>query len=316
MSATAQAAVLTLREGNEASIASGSPFNLDNPAVYGQWRDEKLQAAATGAAVVEIADLANPTAEELAAILSACRATNMALYRAPALGGDAAVSRKALAAFVRRLGLSRFEQHRSSGDDGIVPIEVGDAGDKDGFIPYTDRAINWHTDGYYSYRSPERMIRSMVLHCVRDAAQGGENQLLDQDIAYIRLRDENPLFISALMHPEALTIPAFKDDGGGPGHAEVRGPVFVARGDELTMRFTIRKRNVVWRDDPVLAAALEALARILAEDPLIVRRRLAPDEGVVCNNVLHARTAFTNADEGGSGRLLLRVRCYDRIGAA
>lgn len=318
MTAMARAAEAELLpETGGMKLPLDSPFRLENDSAYRRWRDEKLQAGRAAAArtvdVVEIGDLAAPTADELQAVLAACRGHNMALYRAPALAGDAAASRRALARFVRRLGLREFEAHRSSGDDGIVPIEVGEAGDKDGFIPYTDRAINWHTDGYYSYRSPERMIRSMVLHCVRDAAEGGENALLDQDIAYIRLRDAAPAFIAALMHPEAMTIPAF-EDSAGEGHAAVPGPVFIVREGALTMRFTIRKRNIVWREDPVLAEALQALAGILENDPLIVRRRLAPDEGLVCNNVLHNRAAFANGPAQEAGRLLLRVRCYDRVG--
>lgn len=296
-------------------IRSDSPFPLENAAAYRQWRDEKLQAAAEAkdAGLVEIRDLGQPTAEETAALLEACRRSNMALYRAPALARDAAATRRALGAFARTLGMQDFEKHRSSGDDGIVPIEVTEAGGRAGFIPYSDRAINWHTDGYYAYRGPDRPIRSMVLHCVRNASAGGENALLDQDIAYIRLRDANPAFVEALMHPQAMAVPAF-EDRAGPGHGMVAGPVFIADGDALTMRFTIRKRNVVWRDDPMLAAALQKLAEVLADDPLIVRRRLEPNEGIVCNNVLHNRTAFTDGGKAGSGRLLLRIRCYDRIG--
>ena len=38
----------------------------------------------------------------------------------------------------------------------------------------------------------------MLLHCVRDAAEGGVNRFLDHDIAYILLRDAIPTFIAAL----------------------------------------------------------------------------------------------------------------------
>jgi alpha-ketoglutarate-dependent taurine dioxygenase len=68
-------------------------------------------------------------------------------------------------------------------------------GERKEFIPYTDKPIRWHTDGYYNI--PERTVRGMVLHCVQSAASGGENQLLDHEIAYILLRDENPDFIRA-----------------------------------------------------------------------------------------------------------------------
>lgn len=293
---------------------AGSPFLLNNVAAYERWRGEKLHAAqaALNDGFIDIADLANPTAFERVALAESCRKTNMALYRAPALGGDETRTRGALAAFARVMGLTRFEEHRSADASGIVPIEVTDTGGRAGFIPYSDRAINWHTDGYYSYRSPTRLIRAMVLHCVRNAAEGGENAFLDQDIAYIRLRDADPAFIEAMMHPAAMTIPGF-DDEAGMSHGEVAGPVFVADGDKLTMRFTIRKRNVIWRDDPALTAARDKLAGVLASDPLIRRGRLNPDEGILCNNVLHDRQAFTNNGDAAAGRLLYRIRSYDPV---
>ena len=44
---------------------------------------------------------------------------------------------------------------------GISPITVRDGpGPAGAFIPYTNRAIKWHTDGYYN--PPERTIRAIV----------------------------------------------------------------------------------------------------------------------------------------------------------
>jgi alpha-ketoglutarate-dependent taurine dioxygenase len=39
--------------------------------------------------------------------------------------------------------------------------------------------------------------------------------------------------------------------------------------------------------------------------------RLAPGEGILCNNVLHSRGAFS--DTSGSERLLYRARFHERI---
>jgi hypothetical protein len=64
------------------------------------------------------------------------------------------------------------------------------------FIPYTHKPINWHTDGYYN--TLDRRILGMTLHCAQDAEAGGENALLDHEIAYIQLRDANPDYIAAL----------------------------------------------------------------------------------------------------------------------
>lgn len=292
---------------------NGNPFDLNDESSYASWRASKLAHAAKPVDFIQILDPARLDVAERRAILEACHANNMAFYRAPALAGNAVDSRKAVASMIKALGLHRFEDHRSAEDDGVVAIEVSDHDGKGGFIPYTDRAINWHTDGYYAYRSPEIMIRSMVLHCVRTASKGGENGFFDHDIAYIRLRDLNPAFIPALMRGDAMTIPAF-DDGDGKSHPAVTGPVFVPHADGLAMRFTVRKRNIQWADDATLLSAVDALREVLANDPLVVRCRLSPNEGVICNNVPHDRTAFENTDGDGEGRLMYRVRSYDRVG--
>ena len=294
------------------SRAPMRPFDLARATDYGAWRAGKLRAAGHGApAFVEIGDLGNPNAAEIGALKTACEASNMAFFRAKPDAEDSA-TRKSLARFVRQMGLREFESHRSGDDDGVVSIEVTQQARKAGFIPYSDLPINWHTDGYYAYRSPDRMIRSMALYCVRNAASGGENGFFDPDIAYIRLRDADPRFIEALSHPQALTIPDFGEEGGG--HGAVAGPVFAVSGGRLAMRFTIRKRNVIWREDKALDAARQKLSEILASDPLVVRARLSPGEGILCNNVLHDRTGFV--DRPDRGRLLLRVRSYDVVGGA
>jgi hypothetical protein len=158
------------------------------------------------------------------------------------------------------------------------------------------------------------MIRAMLLHCVRCASQGGENGLLDHEIAYIRLRDENPDFIAALMHPEAMTIPA-NEEANGKTRTENTGPVFILDPDTggLTMRYTARKRSIRWREDAVTEAAVHALERVLSEDPLILRVKLAPGEGVICNNFLHDRVGFETGPSSAPGRLLYRIRSYSRV---
>jgi alpha-ketoglutarate-dependent taurine dioxygenase len=280
-------------------------------AEYGAWRRRKLALAAQRPEFIEIADLAQPSPGEVAALKAACDSGNMAFFRAAPAGDDSRTAR-ALSQFVRQMGLRQFEQHRSATAEGVVPIEVSQQSGRAGFIPYSDKALNWHTDGYYAYRSPQSMIRSMALYCVRSAAEGGENEFLDPDIAYIRLRDADPRFVEALSHPQALTIPDFGEEGGG--HGAVTGPVFVSAEGRLSMRYTIRKRHVVWRDDPLLDAARDKLGDVLASDPAIVRARLSPGEGILCNNVLHNRSAFHDRD--GQGRLMLRVRSYQFVGAA
>jgi len=94
------------------------------------------------------------------------------------------------------------------------------------------------------------------------------------------------------------------------------GPVFFIDPESQTpgMHYTTRKRHVLWRQDSRTQAAVKALEEVLAADPLILRYKLRPGEGVICNNILHNRSAFTERADG-SGRLLYRTRFHDRISA-
>jgi alpha-ketoglutarate-dependent taurine dioxygenase len=206
-----------------------------------------------------------------------------------------------------------LDGHWLTDEDGISPLSVRGAdepGARKEFIPYTDKPIRWHTDGYYN--PPERTIRGMLLHCVQSAASGGGNQLLDHDIAYILLRDENPEHIRALMAADAMTIPARTDDDG-VARPEQSGPVFsVDAGGFLHMRYTARTKSIAWKDDVATRAAVAALERILVQPtPWTLHGRLEPGMGLVCNNVLHDREGFTDTSE--QKRLLYRARYFERV---
>jgi hypothetical protein len=152
----------------------------------------------------------------------------------------------------------------------------------------------------------------MVLHCVESAATGGENQLLDHEIAYILLRDENPDFIRALSRDDAMTIPPRLDDTG-VARAAQPGPVFsVDAQGYLHMRYTARSISIEWRADAATQAAVAALAKLLATPtPWTLHGRLEPGMGLACNNVLHDRSGFTETPQ--KRRLLYRARYHERI---
>jgi hypothetical protein len=298
---------------NSQAQPSVSPFAPDQERAYRAWREEKIAAYPRSAEEISVAvaRLSEPSEREREAIRNRCAVANMALYRT----SEEADPRAALGAFGRAFGLRTAEDHRSAERDGIVRIEVVSGGGRLGYIPYTDRPINWHTDGYYNFHGPGRSIQAMLLHCARAAAAGGQNRLLDPEIAYIRLRDEDPELVTALMRADAMTIPENVEPDGRTRPVNV-GPVFfidTATG-RLGMRYTARKRNVVWRDDATTLRAAERLEAILNSDPLVLTVRLAPGEGLICNNVLHDRSGFEQGS--GEGRLYYRVRYYNRINAA
>jgi hypothetical protein len=148
---------------------------------------------------------------------------------------------------------------------------------------------------------------------VRAAASGGENALLDHELAYIALRDAAPAAVRALMAADAMTIPERRDADGVARPAQT-GPVFSVGADgALHMRYTARTRSIRWKDDAATRDAVARLAQLLAGGlPWIVRIRLGPGMGVVGHNVLHDRSAFT--DDPAAPRLLYRARFLDRIG--
>ncbi|PLX38676.1 MAG: taurine catabolism dioxygenase TauD [Hyphomicrobiales bacterium] len=294
---------------------AGTPFDLNADDAYRRWRDEKLENHPRSAEdlLVEVGNIADLTPAEHEALLDRCRRANMALYRCGTPCDDPVAVRDRLRALARQFGMDDLENHRSAAEDGLVALEVVDQGGRHGFIPYTNRAINWHTDGYYN--PPEAPIRAMVLHCVRPAASGGINGVLDTEIAYIRLRDKDPELVAALMHPEAMTIPAHVEDNGRE-RATAAGPVFAfdpVTGTLLT-RYTARKRNVVWRDDAATAAAVAALHELFdGDEPFLFHHRLAAGEGLLCNNVLHDRSGFEDDSDPKKTRLYFRARYINRI---
>ncbi|MGD9831860.1 MAG: TauD/TfdA family dioxygenase [Piscinibacter sp.] len=285
-----------------------SPFDLDDDEAYRAWREAKLADAPRGldALVVEVNDPFALSRGERQALRDRCARFNMAIYRSAPGAADPALPR----ALGRQLGLERLDANWLADEDGISPITVrAGAGPAAAFIPYTDRAIQWHTDGYY--HPGERRIRGMILHCVRPAASGGANRLLDHELAYIALRDLDPAHVRALSAPEAMTIPERTDDEGVARPAQ-GGPVFsLDAGGALHMRYTARTRSIVWRDDPATQAAVAALRGVLATSPFVLQGRLEAGMGLVCNNVLHDREAF--ADDPAAPRLLYRARFLDRV---
>lgn len=287
-----------------------SPFLLDDEALYQRWREQKLRNYPVHLEdlIVEVKDPRHLTEAEHQAILSLCRKANMAVY-AGKTGTDP--DRSIPLRLGEQFGLQYLDHNWLADDDGLTSLTVANSGEREHYIPYTNHLIQWHTDGYYN--APERQIHALLLHCVQSAPIGGENRLLDHEMAYLHLRDQNPDYIRALMQPDVMTIPA-RTNGDTVVRAENVGPVFSVgplTGD-LHMRYTIRGRNVIWKDDPLTLQALAALGDWLeCGSSHIFRGKLEPGMGLISNNVLHDRSSFE--DTSGQRRLLYRARYMDRL---
>lgn len=294
---------------------SGHPFSLDDERSYRRWREAKLAVAATRAEqlLVPLADPNSLSEAERQALLERLTRNNMALYQAPAHLDH----KRLVQTLGAQLGLRQLDANWLADEDGVSSItvarETSTQAPRADFIPYTNQPIRWHTDGYY--HPSHRQIRGMTLHCERAAATGGDNALLDHEIAYIALRDRSPAHIRALMAPDAMTIPA-REGEHGVARAAQSGPVFSVHPHDgsLHMRYTARTRSIVWKDDDATRAAVACLVELLASPlPHIVRVRMAPGMGLICHNVLHDRSGFI--DDDAAPRLLYRARYCDRTAA-
>ena len=287
-----------------------NPFALEATDAYLRWRERKLAAYPRRVEdlVVEVRDPRNLTEREAGKLRQVCAVANLAVYSSPL----ADVADKDLVRNVAaRLGLERLQANPFADDDGISSLETAPEKSARGYIPYSNRRLLWHTDGYYN--PPAQRIRAFLLHCVRPAAAGGENRVLDHEIAYLLLRDADPAHVRALSAPDAMTIPANTGEGIEARPAQ-SGPVFSSDAGALNMRYTARTRSIEWRADAATRAAVERLNQILeAASTYVFTLRLAAGQGLVCNNVLHDRSAFTDAP--GAGRLVYRARYCDRIAA-
>ncbi|MCP3866733.1 MAG: TauD/TfdA family dioxygenase [Gammaproteobacteria bacterium] len=288
-----------------------TPFDLDNDAVYQAWREQKLANVPQelGELVVEVDDPRKLSDVEHDALMERCRKANMAIYVSK-LGDISGTDIPR--GFGSHFGLEHIDHNRGAEEDAVTALTVQNDALHSPYIPYSNRAIHWHTDGYYNRL--DLQDHALLLHCVRPAMSGGENALMDHEIAYLLMRDANPEYVHALIQEDAMMIPKNVVDG-----VELRpdriGPVFMVAADgHLHMRYTMRRRNVVWKDDPLVKEAVSWLENLLNGDsPYIYRGTLQSGWGLLSNNVLHDRTGFEDDADSVKKRLLYRARYYDRI---
>lgn len=293
---------------NSAQHNLTNPFDVETASAYLAWREAKLANYPNKSSqlIVNIRDPRVLTGSEKAALLACLRQANIVIYR---VTGER-VDKAALQQLGLQLGLSRLDGNLCADEDKITSLRVIEQGRHRGYIPYSNRPLSWHSDGYYN--PLDQQVHAILLHCDTPAHRGGENALLDHEILYLLLRDEDPALISALMHPQAMAIPPNVEDGEEI-RGETVGPVFrITTDGHLHMRYSARTRNIRWREDATTEQAVTRINEILASDcPYIFRYTLQANEGVISNNALHNRTGFENTEN--TQRLLYRARYYDRV---
>ena len=171
------------------------------------------------------------------------------------------------------------------------------------YIPYTNKKLNWHTDGYYD----EKPIFSWLLHCEEPAFSGGENYLLDHELVireYI-IKHGN---LDSLSRSDTFIIPGNAD----AGRDETKGYICDINNKykKFHMKFSMREKNMELNEQS--KTAFIRMKKIIKEDckKYCITYKLSKNEGIVSNNILHGRNSF---EDGKVMRKLYRIRSYERI---
>ncbi|CAA6828103.1 MAG: Taurine catabolism dioxygenase [uncultured Thiotrichaceae bacterium] len=284
-----------------------------HPAIssYPEWRQSKLSTypLLPEQLIIDIPDINGLTHNIISQMSKNITKHNFSFYR---FENPDQNNKQAVHNLATNRGLIHVDNNLCSDADNLTSIEVRENRGQHEYVPYTSRPINWHTDGYYN--ADDKQIHGVILHCARPAIEGGMNYVLDHDIAYILLKDENPAYIDALCHPNAMTIPA-NILNGEIIRPEQTGPVFsYTRDRRIHMRYSARLRNIIWRDDDATQEALAFLRTLWESDsPYILSYKLQAGEGFISNNVLHARTTFKDHNNKEMKRLLYRGRFFDAV---
>ena len=247
--------------------------------------------------LVNIHDINNVKISEIYKIKETINRYNSCIYSSKV----ALKTNTNLLKFVESVGMRTYDRNNIESNEisTITPLQNNIIN----YIPYTDKSLNWHTDGYYDRKS----IFSWLLHCVNPATQGGENYLLDHELAlreYVLRNDD----IDNLMAEDALIIPESKDTL----RSEISTYIFSFKNPykKLHMRFSMRKDNI--GTSPKASSAITKLREIIENDcaKYSLTYKLQKNEGIITNNILHGREAFK---DDKVKRKLLRIRSYERL---
>jgi alpha-ketoglutarate-dependent taurine dioxygenase len=287
-----------------------SPYLTANDKAYSDWRERKLDLRQHGvpSRVFQLNAEGLLPRDLLAAAQRQIDGFNFILFETT----NADFGKREFIALNRQFGLSHLDGNPGADSDQVTSLRVLPASDERAqYIPYTNRAMNWHTDGYYN--PPDQRVNAFALYCVQQAARGGSNYLFDHEMMYLLVRDESPELLAALMAEDLMRIPA-NVQGNRVVRDEEMGPVFSLQSlnGALNMRYTSRPRNIVWKDDRLSRQALDRVREILMQGSCVVELQLRAGQGVICNNLLHGREAFQDSPEQPA-RLVYRARYYDAI---
>jgi gamma-butyrobetaine dioxygenase len=185
----------------------------------------------------------------------------------------------ALFGFVRETNYGRLFDVRSDAD----PINLA----------YTGLGLQVHTDN--PYRDPVPGLQ--LLHCLANAAEGGDSVVVDGFKAALTLRDERPdAFELLTRHPVRFAY------ANAATRLEARAPMIGLAPDGELIEVRFNNRSLAGIDAPGDAmagfyAAYRSFAEILERPGLELTFKLDPGDLFIVDNrrVLHGRKGFTSA---------------------
>ncbi len=250
-------------------------------------------------------------------ILSECHKNNYCIYK---VADSHLLSTETTKRLIHKLahacGIRKLDSNICADKDSLTSIYKKNEKNDREYIPYTNKKLSWHTDGYYNPHN--KTIYSMLLHCHKPAEHGGESAFVDHELVYILLRDKNPDWIKALSTSKAMTIPA-NILNNKVIRKEQTGPVFsMTPQGRLHMRYSARTKNIIWQQDKDIQAAKDYIKQLLdtgSPNGLVINRKLKSGEGIITRNILHCRKAFEDDVSHTDHRLFFRGRFYDELPA-
>ena len=248
---------------------------------------------------IYIQNIESLTEIEHAQISADLNAANMAFYQT----NMPLVTEDSIERFATQFGIREYE--KTSKKLKKIRCVEHNANETAGYIPFTNRRLGWHTDGYY--HPVGQAIRSFILHCNKPAFLGGNNYFVDHEALYRNLLQNHPAYIQRLCEANAMCIPENKKDGWA--RDAVTGPVFHWDSNQLFMRYTERTRNVIWAEG--LEEPLLEIRKMLQDNRYVKAIRFESGMGVICRNVIHKRDAFVDNED--THRSLFRARFHDAI---
>jgi hypothetical protein len=270
---------------------------------YKRWKDKKLESFTRNIdhLTVQVSNPNSISKPEKNKVISLLRSNNLAFFN---IDNISYKDKSSIKRFAFQIGLGDYEFDSRSDDDGLTEIKEHKHNDKiSEYIPYTTKELNWHTDGYYNNK--DNSILSWLLFCNTQSEKGGVNKYLDHEISYILFNDVSNK-IKDLMLENTCCIP----ENLMTGRKDVLNPVYMFDDEKLHMKFSMRKKNIIWNDASL--KAINILKSIIEDSSEYhITKKFTEGEGVITNNVIHKRTAFTNSEN--KNRLLYRLRSKRRV---